>query len=263
MRKFITYIIVVFFVSSSFAFSSDQRLRNANWCFGNGCWLDFSSGNPETKEAIQLETSEGVATMSDENGQLLFYTDGRSVWTREYNLLGNHRRMRNADKRYAELKGDESSTQSAIIFPAPGDDKNKYYIVTADEVWNGETSGEEETDGLNYYVVDMSKNRGYGEVVSKDNKLADKICEKVTAIGHENGKDYWLVTQLWGENKFRVFLVNENGIEKKGDFQHNIFENFDTPAQTKGYLKFSASGSLLASANNGVGLFIYNFDRRT
>jgi hypothetical protein len=58
----------------------------------------------------ELNTLEGSASISDTNGQLLFYTDGATVWNRNHDTLQNG----------FGLLGEASSTQAALIIPKPG-----------------------------------------------------------------------------------------------------------------------------------------------
>ena len=77
----------------------------SNWYFGTNAGITFNSGTPVALTNGSLTTTEGVATISDNSGNLLFYTNGITVWNR------NHLIMTNGNG----LLGDFSSTQSAII----------------------------------------------------------------------------------------------------------------------------------------------------
>ena len=90
---------------------------NSNWYFGNYAGITFNSGSPVALTNGALITTEGVATISDNSGNLLFYTDGVTVYNR------NHVTMTNG----TGLFGDASSTQSAIIVQKPGFN-NIYYL---------------------------------------------------------------------------------------------------------------------------------------
>jgi len=64
--------------------------REANiWYFGENAGLDFNSGTPVALTNGQLDTLEGCATISNNNGQLLFYTDGITVWNRNHVVMPN------------------------------------------------------------------------------------------------------------------------------------------------------------------------------
>ena len=91
-----------------------------------------------------MNAYEGCATASDTAGNLLFYTDGATVWN------ANHVPMLNGNG----LNG-LGSTQAAIVVPAPLN-LNKYYIFTVDT--NGGVRG------FCYNEVDMTLNGGLGDV---------------------------------------------------------------------------------------------------
>ena len=46
------------------------------WCFSMGCGLDFNSGSPVFFPGVKMfQNAEGCASLSDPQGNLLFYTD--------------------------------------------------------------------------------------------------------------------------------------------------------------------------------------------
>jgi hypothetical protein len=51
------------------------------WYFGKRAGLDFRSVMPVPLHDGQLATDEGCATVNDQEGNLLFYTNGEKVWT--------------------------------------------------------------------------------------------------------------------------------------------------------------------------------------
>jgi hypothetical protein len=55
----------------------------------------------------ETSTDEGTSVACDKNGQLLFYTDGVTVWNK------NHQLMKNG----TGLFGDFYAAQSAVIIP--------------------------------------------------------------------------------------------------------------------------------------------------
>ena len=128
----------------------------ANWYFGENAGIQFDgSGNLlGSVNDGQLITREGCTTISDTDGNLLFYTDGRLVYDRTHQLMPNG----------TGLFGDSSSTQSAIIVPKP-DDINIYYIFTVD---TSNSLNSPSNLGFNYSIVDLTLNGGLGDVTSKN-----------------------------------------------------------------------------------------------
>src|SRR6476660_7890192 len=119
MKKILLLILLSFIQISAFS----QHQAN-NWFFGIKAGLNFSSGSPVAITTGALSTTEGCSAISDAQGNLLFYTNGVSVWNR------NNEIMPNGDS----LHGDISSTQSALIVPAPGSSDYYYYIFTLAEI---------------------------------------------------------------------------------------------------------------------------------
>ena len=97
-----------------------------------------------------LTTTEGVATISDNSGNLLFYTNGITVWNRNHLIMTNG----------SGLLGDFSSTQSAIIVQKPLS-TNIYYIFTSDN--------DAGPDGIRWSEVDMNLSSGLGAITTNKN----------------------------------------------------------------------------------------------
>lgn len=110
---------IIFLLYTTFVFSQQEA---SVWYFGQNAGIKFhSDGSVTPLTDGQLNTSEGCATISDNSGNLLFYTDGTTVWNK------NHQVMQNG----TGLMGSWSSTQSATIVPKPGS-SNIYYVFTLD-----------------------------------------------------------------------------------------------------------------------------------
>jgi gliding motility-associated-like protein len=204
-----------------------------NWYFGRNAGITFNSGSPVAVTNGQLNTYEGCATISNSKGRLLFYTDGRSVWDSTHTLTPNGNQT---------LKGDNSSTQSAIIVPRP-DSVGYYYIFTAAELAG--------SDGLCYSEFSMSFNSGKGDVISskKNIQLFKSSCEKITAVKHANGRDYWILAHHFGTDTIYSYLITPAGISSNVVKSNTGFTIPNANGEhTLGYLKASPNGSKIAYA---------------
>jgi len=117
-----------------------------NWYFGKRAGVTFNSGSPVplTDGANYIGSNCGV--ISDSLGNLLFYTDGISVFKKD------HSRMLNG---YDLIRNDLS--QGPLILPVPNN-KNIYYIIT---VYNPVENLTLIPDfGLHYSIVDMTLDNG-------------------------------------------------------------------------------------------------------
>jgi hypothetical protein len=209
-----------------------------NWYFGENAGIDFNpikSGGTAQAISGSVNTMEGVSTMSDKEGNLLFYSDGVSVYT------SGNTEMQNG----TGLFGSSSSTQTCLIVPRPS--TNKYYVFT--------TSIE---NGLNYSVVDMDLQNGEGQVTSKNNSLL-LATEKVAATKHINGSDYWVASHTTGTTNYSVRKISSTGIG--APVTTFIGSTHNTAI---GYLKFSPNSQKLACAIYDEDIIdIFDFDNST
>ncbi len=224
-----------------------------NWYFGNGAGIQFNpDGSVTGLTDGQIDTIEGCATISDPLGNLLFYTDGITVYDRNHQVMENGR----------GLYGDPSSTQSALIVPRPGS-PIIYYIFTVDtSVQQGDVD-----NGLNYSVVDISMNSGAGAITQKNIRLLGDCSEKITAVLRDcSDQSIWLITLAdnnGGPNPFNTYHAFE--ISTTGVATTSIRSTFPDLAiqDARGNLKVSPDGTKIVSANGDFGLYSYDFDAAT
>lgn len=275
---------ILFFLYTFISYSQNEA---SNWYFGLNAGLRFlNDGTVVPLSDGLLSTEEGCSTISDSNGNLLFYTDGRTVWDRNHVVMPNGNYLAGTG-----LYGDPSSTQSGIIVPRPNS-STQYYIFTVDEphhenaaVYPNAFSGSyvefgsgsvPETDdgknnGLNYSLVDLSvtgNNGSVGNVISSNNHLITyntatngeeikyKCSEKITAVKNELDNTYWVITHF--VNKFYAFKVDANGV-----FSMPVISTIGSNQQLSGYrrnalgyLKASPDGSKLAIAHQQNGIAV-------
>ena len=209
MKKLFTFLFLTITINSSC-----QSLAGSKWCFGDSTGLDFASGTP-TQFASSLKSLEGCASISDSRGNLLFYTNGISVWDRNDNQMPNGFGLYSVP----ELTFDygSSATNGCIILPFPND-PFKFYIFTV-------ASFAKDT-GMHYSVVNLQLNSGNGDVELKNfHLLHGKLCESIAAVRHANGRDWWVITHKNGTNTFYWFLINTYGVS--GPFIQTIGYNLN------------------------------------
>ena len=237
--------IISILISSIFC-ASAQNEGNI-WYFGYGAGLDFNSGSPVALIDGMLNTSEGCATISDNSGDLLFYTDGMTVYNR------NHIQMPNG----FGLLGNPSSTQSGVIVKKPGS-STIYYLFTA-PVAPGNL-------GMKYSEVDMNLQGGLGDIIvgTKNTSIVAPTCEKIAGIKHANGNDYWIVTHTGGNsNILHSYLLTSLGLSIVPVVSIGG-STVGGGGYTIGYLRAAGDGSKIAAAHWLLGdLNIFNFDNST
>ncbi|MCF8344303.1 MAG: hypothetical protein K9H13_06670, partial [Bacteroidales bacterium] len=220
-----------------------------HWYFGEFAGLDFSGGDPVAVTDGALLTWEGSSAISDEEGNLLFYTDGSKVWNREHEQMPNG----------INLNGNFSSTQSAIIVPRPESDRY-YYIFTVDAEEN------ELQNGLQYSLVDMELDGGLGDVVSseKNVEMLPLACEKVTAVKNA-GDGFWVISHEYNTNSFYAYEVSASGVDVNNPVISSLGKVITgNMIDAAGYLKASPDGTKIAKANHfSQTVEIFDFDDET
>ncbi|MBM3916953.1 MAG: gliding motility-associated C-terminal domain-containing protein [Sphingomonadales bacterium] len=194
--------------------------KEANvWHFGAGHSLDFNSGSPVQTSGSQIFTFEGSTSYCDENGNLLFYSngggripasgqDGGKIWNKNNEVM-------------YDMQGTEgggwSAAQSSVVVPAPGE-PNVFYLFTMEELEfdiDGVVPSEPNGRGLRYFKIDMSLNAGLGDVVEADIQVYDYSFEGLCAIRHANETDYWILINQ-DTSGIGVYSVTQNGVQLSG-----------------------------------------------
>lgn len=236
---------LVFSLVLSFTVYAQQEA--AIWYFGKNAGLDFRSGAPVPLTDGALNTEEGCASISDPNGNILFYTDGIRVWNRNHQVMPNG----------TNLGGHRSSTQSAIIVPSPGS-TTIYYIFTVDELGR--------SNGLMFSEVDMTLDGGLGDITGTKNvQLAMRVTEKITAVEHANGSDIWVLAHGRWDDTFMAYLVTAAGVTTTSvdtNIGTNLFTSY-IKDQALGYLKASPDGSKIGAAFYLNAIEVYDFNSAT
>ncbi|MCD4680702.1 MAG: T9SS type A sorting domain-containing protein [Bacteroidales bacterium] len=243
MKRLLFIVIILILHSHLFA-----QYEGNIWYFGWKAGLDFNSGSPVAITDGQLWVDENCAVISNNAGNLLFYTNGDTVWNSEHIVMPNG----------TGLDGCWSSSQGVIILPSPNQ-PGYYYIFTIDCAENNLSAG------LRYSIVQMSLNGGAGDVTVKNIPLASMVTEKITAVKHANGSDYWIITHEYGTNTFFVHLLDHTGINTIPQTFSigSVHGNPNPPPLTgsTGGMNASHDGAKLAIAIVGNGLIeIFDFD---
>lgn len=214
------------------ATNSEAQLMNANWVFGDSAGLQFNFGSVEAIQS-NIGAMEGCASISDNEGNLLFYSNGLQVWDKSHNVMPNGTGL----LAKPDFGGDvgSSTTQSCIILPMDTS-VGLYYLFCLSAFGNAGFG-----PGLTYSIIDMNLNGGLGDVNASKNiviwdSFRGELTEKLVAFKHGNGKDYWLIVHEMGNNKFIRFKIDSYGISAPyfqeigtvhDDYYGQMFVSFD------------------------------------
>ncbi|MBM7417900.1 MULTISPECIES: T9SS type A sorting domain-containing protein [Chryseobacterium] len=235
MRKF---YLTLFLCLSLLGFSQGE---NDNWYFGNKAALNFS--NPTTPVALnnsQMDTSEASGTVSDANGNLLFYCSPNTIWNRQ------HQPMLNG----TGLSGGSSSQQLAIVKnPA---NSNQYYVFVTPEYDQGISP----TNLLSYSIVDMSLGpivngsplgavlQNFRNIPVVDNLGNNFRTEAITIVAGPNPSSYWVLIPR-GNNLYS-YKIDNNGFSNGAP----VISNLNLPSSLSSQYAYSIKASPKLSNQN-------------
>jgi len=242
----LTFLIALFNCVNQHVYA--QKESN-NWYFGDNAGLSFNTSPPTALTNGALATSEGCASISDENGNLLFYTNGNTVWNK------NHLTMENGN----DLHGQSSSTQSALIVKLPGS-TTLYYIFTVADQGNA--------NGYEYSIADLSFNSGAGKIITKNapilkdfsnsSSLFINSTEALTAAYHANQTDVWVILHEATVTKFFSYLLTSTGL------QAPVISDIGNQKTNLGQCRISPDGKHIAVGGYfGSGVDLYDFNTST
>jgi hypothetical protein len=243
--KMIKRIIFLVLLASPLIGTS-QKQGNV-WYFGRHAGLDFNTTIPTPlnngKTYSPDGTSvEGSTSISDSAGNLLFYSNGMKIWNK------NHQIMPNGDS----ILGNFSSTQSAVVVPKPGSSRY-FYLFTVDDFYEDGLKY-----GFRYSVVDMFLDNCNGDVIPnlKNIHLLGTVSEKLTAIRHSNGSDYWIIVHKYYSDAFYSYHLSSTGIVDSvvshNGSRHPNLTSFQGPGAAIGQMKVSPNGKKIAIVNGNT-----------
>ena len=201
-KRLTLFLFLSFIVQTPVVFG---QLQNNNWVFGYGARVNFSGPIPVGSSNAAINSNESTASVSDPTtGQLLFYTDGRTVWNANNQVMPNG----------ANLLGGlfNSCTQGALIVPFP-EDSRRYYLFTLEEL-EALTSFPVVDNGLRYSVVDMTLNGGLGDVqvAARNTQLATDLTEKLIVVRSSEIQGFWVIAHKKNANEFLAWKIDACGV---------------------------------------------------
>lgn len=182
-----------------------QTLTKHNWYFGNTQRsIRFNrvtnAASLVTDKAVPFGTGGSAVATDRGSGNLLFYTDGERVYDTNHKLMPNG----------TGLNGNTTANQPVAITPVPGQ-AGKYFLFT--NTANFPTGG-----AISFSVVDMKQfgtaafpSPPFGDVENPKNTAIPtltNVAEGMITLPHENGNDFWLITQNLNTRVFNATLIN-------------------------------------------------------
>jgi gliding motility-associated-like protein len=213
--------------------SQDEKFINI-WHFGYKAGLDFNQATDSIPPTVltnsQMVAPAGSGIMADGTGNLLFYTNGDTVWSRNHSVMLNGTGM----------GGNRLTTDGPLAIKMPGSPTTpggptRYLLFTQDAQGGPK--------GLSYSEILINPGQ-QGEVVTatKNTPLTAGTAEKMTGVFHKNGCDIWIIVHGWG--------TGTSGTANRGD---SFLAYRVTPAGVQTTPIISTIGSVHASGLSAQG----------
>jgi len=263
------YLIFIVAVLSSLNLKA-QNKQDYIWLFGFGgddsYIFDFNQSPYEfEQENLPIPMGSFNGSICDNEGNLLFFTNGCSIYNSQYELMENGDSLNYdiiIELGLANCVGGYIGNQDVLIIKSPGSEK-LYYVIHKTLIYNG--PNENDSIPIHYTLVDMSANNGLGRVIEKNKDVyVEKECLffYLTGIHHINQTDFWFLQPIADDSIIITHLIDEEGIHRYPDQDANNFFERDK-SSASGTAKFSPDGTQYAIYNETDGLLIYGFDRST
>jgi len=247
--------------------NSSNLVDDNGYIWGNTV-LDFSSNdlNVYYDSVITLDTGGSNATICNEQGSILAYTNSMTVHNRFYEPIVGLDTIG---------FGDFWRNKVLLNFPNPGENWLVGYPFLQGVLFLPDPANKDHIYCLypNVFLTDLAElifNYNYALISYADSFSGKKIFKDVdfpslenqkklnnatiNACRHANGKDWWLMTQSEFLEDYYVFLLDDTGIHAhstyKTNFRSEISNNFT-------FNNFSPDGNYFAE---GMSYFNENID---
>ncbi len=222
--------LAILFLACSSALSQVGPKHDYVWTLGygnssdstfGGTNIDFNFSPPDAYYVYRdMDIHQANGSICDQEGNLLFYTNGCFIADRNNQLMPNGDSL-NAGFFY-DAKCDHTGypgTQNILILPQPGQ-IGRYFVFHQRQNFTPDV--ELITDRLLYTIVDMNLNNGLGAVVEKNVPAISEVLYygHLTAVKHANGVDWWIICAKRKSNVYFSLLLTAEGVE--GPFEQTI-----------------------------------------
>ena len=229
MRFFNTFILLFLII---YPFVIKAQKEALVWPVGSGKQINFQSGSFEFKNFEG--NSNTKSTICDKEGNLALYTDGRTVWNRNNEIVINGEKL---------VSDDAFQSNIPIFVPYPK--KDGWYILFYEEEYYTITGGKYD-NALYYAEINTTANNRRGEVVRQKIKIHDNYHSGPTIAGYCDNGYYWLVNDRNDNtvieksiDRIYCYKIDENGVN-----QTPVINEYFDIGNSGGY-RFSPNGDKL------------------
>lgn len=249
MKQFLFIFISLFVINPVLSQTNRQyetnpdRERTNQWIFGTNNLVKFIPNNQA--DTFKINTVEAATVFSNEQGRVVLYSNGESVWDSLNNIV------------VSGLLGNTSSSMGTIFYYHSPDSTLFLFNTNYAQSSNKE---------LSYNVFKLS-NTGI-KVISKNIVIQTQVCEPIALIFSDDRISAWLVCHGFNNSLFYTFRISNGVVSLCPVISNTGFYNGGNSFAGQIDLKFSNDGKYLLKSNlnfplNGDGVQVFSFDVKT
>ncbi len=259
--KYFLLLLLTMFCSSLIC----QEKWDYNWMIGtqngnpagDGSLVSFKDGAVSiqyVEKEMNMHVDSG--TMSDKDGNLLFYTNGCYVANREHGKMPNGNNLNPGSIHTDFCEHGYPMIQGVLAFPSL-ENENIFYIV------HESAANASMSDFLFYSTVDMEQDNGLGDVTGKNIAIIEDSLWQgyLTATRHADGMSWWIIAGGYHPDQYYKLLLDSSGIWVH-DFQ-DLGIGGGQAGWGVGQAVFSPDGARYVHYNRNEQALLFGFDRGT
>jgi hypothetical protein len=259
-------------------YDSASAMHGMQWVMGlNSIRVDFRTGALPTVDTLRYGPPTpgcvivfGGSNICDKYGNIALVCNGYWIYDKwGYSLTGMEPINCKLGTKF--FKKYDAPNQMSICLPKSEWD---YYVITAgmsDKAYQHAEDSfflfkESALDVVSYCVVHVDSASGQASMLVQDSiVLQDKwfANERMTAVRHGNGRDWWLVKPHHTKQQFYTFLVTSQGISVHDSIDYG--GDLVNYIGVRGECQFSPDGEHFAMAKDYIDstnpVYLYDFDR--
>lgn len=219
--------------------------ENNHW-ITQGYAIDFGTGFPTLRDQTGIARITPSSTVSDRQGNLLFYSDGIQVMNRDFDFMPGG----------LFLKGTSFADKTALFIPNPID-SNLYYLFTLNL----------RDREIQYSVIDRRLDNGLGDIVEgqKNIPFATNVASLMLSAKGVCGS-IWLIIAEENSNQILSYEIDSDGIAASPIISDVSQESqlFTQTFPSRDLGLFSPDSKKLAIFNRlSSQIHLFDFDRNT
>jgi Secretion system C-terminal sorting domain len=267
--KYLALAFIAIWFNDSLAYSQGRAHQFLFGCFNQpdtftstlrGKMIFDISGLNIIQDNFGMPFTETQANISDENGDLLFASNGIYIMNSTGGMMLNGGGLNpGAGASQAQALGMYIQFGN-IVLPFPGD-SNKYILLHH----TSDVGPNYSSNSLFMTIIDMTLDNGNGAIISKNVVVNSDSCDwGIAACQHANGRDWWITIPKAKSDTLITLLCTPAGIFETSRQSFGFpttLGNVGCPMYSREGTKFSITSAKPYGSAYKHDVRLYDFDR--